>query len=44
MFADNIGMSEDGEIKICNIAHAFVGLDENYEIDTTGTLHRNNKQ
>lgn len=35
MFADNIGMSEDGEIKICNIAHAFVGLDENYEIDTT---------
>lgn len=37
MFADNIGMSEDGEIKICNIAHAFVGLDENYEIDTTTT-------
>lgn len=35
MFVDNIGKSNDGVIKICNIGHAFIGLDDNYEIDTT---------
>lgn len=34
MFVDNIGMSKEGVIKICNIGHSFVGIDENYEIDT----------
>lgn len=35
MYVDNIGKSNEGVIKICNIGHAFIGLDENYEIDTT---------
>ena len=34
-FTDNIGLSQDGIIKICNIGHKFMGLDDNYEIDTT---------
>ena len=34
-FTDNIGLSQDGIIKICNIGHKFIGLDDNYEIDTT---------
>ena len=28
-------MSEYGEIKICNIGHSFIGLDDNYEIDSS---------
>lgn len=34
-FIDNIGLAQDGNIKICNIGHKFMGLDDNYEIDTT---------
>lgn len=34
-FTDNIGLSQDGIIKICNIGHKFMGLDDNYEISTT---------
>ena len=34
-FTDNIGLAQDGIIKICNIGHKFMGLDDNYEIHTT---------
>lgn len=34
-FVDNIGLAGDGKIKICNIGHKFMGLDDNYEIYTT---------
>ena len=34
-FTDNIGLAQDGIIKICNIGHKFMGLDDNYEINTT---------
>ena len=34
-FTDNIGLAQDGIIKICNIGHRFMGLDDNYEIYTT---------
>lgn len=34
-YTDNIGLAQDGIIKICNIGHKFMGLDNNYEIDTT---------
>jgi len=34
-FSDNIGLAQDGIIKICNIGHKFMGLDDNYEIYTT---------
>lgn len=34
-FTDNIGLAQDGIIKICNIGHKFMGLDDNYEIITT---------
>lgn len=33
LFTDNIGLSDDGIIKICNIGHEFIGLDNRYEID-----------
>ena len=35
LFTDNIGLSDDHLIKICNIGHDFLGLDDSYEIDTT---------
>lgn len=35
LFTDNIGLSEDSLIKICNISHDCMGLDDNYEIDFT---------
>ena len=34
LFADNIGLSDDFVIKMCNIGNDCVGLDENYEIDS----------
>lgn len=34
-FADNIGLTQGGIIKICNIGHKFIGLGDNYEIETT---------
>lgn len=34
-FTDNIGLAQDGNIKICNIGHKFMGLDNNYEIVST---------
>lgn len=34
-YTDNIGLAQDGTIKICNIGHKFMGLDDNYEIITT---------
>ncbi len=34
-YTDNIGFAQDGMIKICNIGHKFMGLDDNYEIITT---------
>ena len=34
-YTDNIGYAQDGNIKICNIGHKFMGLDDNYEIITT---------
>lgn len=33
MSTGNIGLSDDGIIKICNIDHEFIGLDNCYEID-----------
>lgn len=36
-FTDNIGMSENGNVKICNIGYDFMGLNDNYEIDTNAT-------
>lgn len=33
LYTDNIGLSDDGVIKICNIGHEFIGLDNCYEID-----------
>ena len=35
LFADNIGLADDSLIKICNIGHDCIGLDENYEIELT---------
>ena len=35
LYTDNIGLAENGIIKICNIGHDFMGLDGNYEIDLT---------
>lgn len=35
LYTDNIGLAENGIIKICNIGHVFMGLDGNYEIDLT---------
>lgn len=34
-YTDNIGLAQDGTIKICNIGHKFMGLDDNYEIINT---------
>lgn len=34
-YTDNIGLTQDGTIKICNIGHKFMGLDDNYEIIKT---------
>lgn len=34
-YTDNIGLAQDGTIKICNIGHKFMGLDDNYEIIKT---------
>ena len=36
-FTDNIGLSENGVIKVCNIGHDFIGLNDNYDIDTDAT-------
>ena len=33
LFPENIGLSDDGVVKICNISHDFIGLDDCYEID-----------
>ena len=33
-YPDNIGIGENGDVKICNIDHKFMGLDDNYEIVT----------
>jgi len=33
-YPDNIGLGENGDVKICNIDHKFMGLDNNYEIET----------
>lgn len=33
-YPDNIGIGENGGVKICNIDHKFMGLDNNYEIVT----------
>lgn len=35
LYTDNIGLAENGIIKICNIGHDFMGLDGNYEMDLT---------
>lgn len=35
LFTDNIGMADDSFIKICNIGHDCIGLDDSYEIDIT---------
>ena len=34
-YTDNVGLAQDGTIKICNIGHKFMGLDDNYEIIKT---------
>lgn len=34
LLAENIGLSEDSVIKMCNISYDCIGLDENYEIDS----------
>ena len=34
-YTDNVGLAQDGNIKICNIGHKFMGLDDNYEIVST---------
>lgn len=36
-YTDNIGLSENGIIKICNIGHMFMGLSNSYEIESTAT-------
>lgn len=33
LFPDNIGISKDNIIKMCNISHDYFGLDENYELE-----------
>lgn len=33
-YTDNIGLSENGIIKICNIGHMFMGLNNSYEIES----------
>lgn len=33
-YTDNVGLAQDGNIKICNIGHKFMGLDNSYEIST----------
>lgn len=33
LFPDNIGISKDNIIKMCNISHDYFGLDDNYEIE-----------
>lgn len=35
LFTDNIGLADDSTIKLCNISHDYLGLDENYDVDTT---------
>ena len=35
LFTDNIGLANDSIIKICNVGYDCIGLDDNYEIDTT---------
>lgn len=35
LYPENIGMSDDNIIKMCNISHDYVVLDDNYEIDCT---------
>lgn len=34
LFPDNIGLSEDGILKMCNISYNFWGLDDNYEVES----------
>ncbi len=34
LFPDNLGLSEDGIFKMCNISHNFFGLDDNYEVES----------
>lgn len=36
-FPDNIGMSEDNIIKICNIGHRYRAVDENHDVDYDST-------
>ena len=36
-YTDNIGLSEKGIIKICNIGHMFMGLNSSYEIKSNAT-------
>ena len=36
LYTDNIGLSDDGVIKICNIGHEFIGLENCYEMDMQG--------
>lgn len=33
LFPDNIGISKDNIIKMCNISHDYFGLDRNYELE-----------
>ena len=33
-YPENIGLGENGDVKICNIDHKFMGLDNSYEIST----------
>ena len=36
-YTDNIGLSENGIIKICNVGHMFMGLTNSYEIESNAT-------